>query len=93
MTTLYKSTGRIAVTITALLVLSVSTAIAVTKDVHASTKAREAKTAEQQMASMGRFVVTPKSVTFVAPTTESIRRFVVSQHRAIFVPSQAQAKA
>jgi hypothetical protein len=93
MTTLYKNTNRLAATIVATLVLSVGTAVAVTKDNHSAANAVPVNSATQHTETIGRFVVTPNSVKFVAPATENVGRFVVSQNGVVFVPDQANAKA
>jgi hypothetical protein len=86
MTTLYKNTRRIAASIVATLVLSVGTAVAVTKDNHASANVAPLHSATQQTETIGRFVVTPNTVKFVAPATENVGRFEVSQNGAVFFP-------
>ncbi len=93
MTTLYKNTRRTAAMIVATMVLSVGTAVAVTKDNHSVAPAVTNATSSQQAETIGRFVVTPNTVKFVAPATENMGRFVVSQNSAVFVPEQMPAKA
>ncbi len=86
MTNLYKNTSRIASAIVATMVLSVGTAVAVTKDGHSTAQPSVVTPTLQQADTIGRFVVTPNTVKFVAPATENVGRFVVSQNNAVFVP-------
>ena len=86
MTNLYKNTSRIASAIVATMLLSVGTAVAVTKDGAAAERLTTVQPGVQQTETIGRFVVTPNTVKFVAPATENVGRFVVSQHNAVFVP-------
>ena len=92
MTNLYKNTSRIASAIVATMILSVGTAIAVTKD-GGSTAHFSTTPTLQQTETIGRFVVTPNSVKFVAPATANVGRFVVSQRSAVFVPVNMLATA
>jgi hypothetical protein len=87
MTTLYKNTSRIAAAIVASVVFSSGAAIALTHDRFEPVKSVAAPTTHDD--NLGRFVVTPKSMSYVpaANTTASVGRFVVSQHRAVFVPA------
>ncbi len=86
MTTLYKNTRRTAAAIVASMVLSVGTAVAFTTDNYPATNSALSKSPPQQAATIGRFVVTPNTVKFVAPATENVGRFVVSKQTAVFVP-------
>lgn len=83
MTTLYKNTRLIAAVIVGSMVFSTGAAVALTNDI--------GQTARQipknvQMDNLGRMVVTPNTVKFVAPV-ESLGRFVVSQNNVAFVPA------
>ena len=85
MKTLYKSSRVIAAAIVGTLVLSAGGAVAITKDSTSFEAARVNQTTTQAQ-EMGRFEVTPNTVKFVAPA-EVMGRFVISQHRAVFVPA------
>ena len=85
MKALYKSSRLIAAAIVGTLVLSAGAAIAVTKDA-TNCEPCPASQSMTQAEDMGRFVVTPKTVTYVRPD-EDLGRFVVSQHSATYVPA------
>ncbi|MBK7686741.1 MAG: hypothetical protein IPJ25_12610 [Rhodocyclaceae bacterium] len=85
MKTLYKSSRVIAAAIVGTLVLSAGAAVAITKDSTSCEAALVTQTTTQAQ-EMGRFEVTPNTVKFVAPA-EVMGRFVISQHRAVFVPA------
>lgn len=85
MKTLYKNSRLIAATIVGTFVLSTGAAVAVAKD-SANCRPCLNSSAMAQVENVGRFVVTPNTVNFVAPA-EVIGRFVVSQHGAVFVPA------
>jgi hypothetical protein len=83
MKTLYKGTRLIAAAIVATLVLSTGAAVALTKDTQLNKQAVTITHYED----LGRFVVTPKKVTYVDCATQDMGRFVVTQSSAIFVPA------
>lgn len=86
MKTLYNNTGRIAAAIVGVMVLSVGTAVAVTKNGHQGANAVAMQSSVQEMETIGRFVVTPTKAEFEAKTTETVGRFVVSPDKVVFVP-------
>ena len=79
MKTLYKNSRLIAAAILGTFVFSAGAAVAVSHDVSQAPTSAQVET-------VGRFVVTPKSMKFVAPV-EVLGRFVVTQHTATFVPA------
>ncbi len=91
MTRLYKNTSRIAASIVATMVLSIGTAVALTRDSQSATNSATASPAVPHADTIGRFVVTPTTAKFVAPATETVGRLVVSQHSAVFIPDQSLA--
>lgn len=83
MKTLYKSSRFIAATIVGALLLSAGGAVALTRDAQRETQ----PVMPAQYQDMGRFVVTPKAMTYAMRTTEDMGRFVVTRHSAIYLPA------
>ena len=82
MKTLYKNSRLIAAAIVGTFVFSAGAALALSHDGDVVSQAPT----PAQVENVGRFVVTPNTVKFVAPV-KVIGRFVVTQHAATFVPA------
>jgi hypothetical protein len=83
MKTLYKSSSRIAAAIVGSLVLSTSAAIALTRQAPAPAPLDD-------VASLGRFVVTAQRSQY-QPPAEHLGRFIVTPQQSAFVPNTAAA--